>query len=130
MLWVGEKGRQIFSTWTITEDVRKLLQTYYTGFETYCAPKVNHIYSKYEFKSCIQAEGQSFVTELKLLIKDCGYADNIQGEMIRDHIVFGVPSHKIREKLINEGSNLTLEKCIDLSCTYDLSQRHVKDISS
>jgi hypothetical protein len=45
MLWVVEKGRQLFSTWTVTADQRKLLQTYYKGFETYmyCAPKVNHI---------------------------------------------------------------------------------------
>jgi hypothetical protein len=33
MLWVGKKGRQIFSTWTVTDDQRKLLQTYYQGFE-------------------------------------------------------------------------------------------------
>ena len=132
MLWVGEKGRQIFSTWTLTADERKQLQTYYTHFEQYCAPKVNHIYSRYKFKSCTQAEGQTFeefVTELKLLIKDCGYADDIQNEMIRDHIVFGVRSHKIREKLINEGSSLTLERCIDLSRTYELSQTQLMDIN-
>jgi hypothetical protein len=49
--------------------------------------------------------------------------------MICDHIVFSVPSHQIREKLINEGSNLTLEKCIDLSRTYALSQTQLRDIS-
>jgi hypothetical protein len=37
--------------------------------------------------------------------------------------------YQIREKLINEGSNLTLEKCIDLSRTYALSQTQLRDIS-
>jgi hypothetical protein len=65
----------------------------------------------------MQSEGQTFeefVTELKLLIKDCGYADEIQSEMIRDHIVFGVRSHQIREKLINEGSLKNVLTCLAL----------------
>ncbi|XP_053380789.1 uncharacterized protein K02A2.6-like [Mercenaria mercenaria] len=132
MLWVGEKGRQIFSTWNIDAEAKKLLQTYYDGFANYCAPKSNHIYSRYKFKSRIQQEGEvfeQFVTELKIFIKDCGYPDTIIDEMIRDHIVFGIRSHKIREKLISEGSGLTLEKCTDIARTYELSQTQVKDIN-
>ena len=40
--------------------------------------------------------------------------------MIRDHIVFGVKSQKIREKLIIAGSELTLEKCLDIAHTLKL----------
>ena len=39
MLWVGEKGRQIYSTWTVSPADRQKLQTYYNGFEAYCAPR-------------------------------------------------------------------------------------------
>ena len=46
--------------------------------------------------------------------------------MIRDHIVFGIKSTKEREKLINECNDLTLEKCMDISRTYELSQRKLK----
>jgi len=44
----------------------------------------------------------------------------MQNEMIRDHIVFGVKSQKIREKLIIAGSELTLEKCLDIAHTLKL----------
>ena len=50
--------------------------------------------------------------------------------MIRDHIVFGIKSTKEREKLINEGNDLTLEKCMDISRTYELSQKQLKSMNS
>ena len=50
--------------------------------------------------------------------------------MIRDHIVFGIKSTKVREKLINEGFDLTLEKCMDISRTYELSQKQLKSMNS
>ena len=34
MLWVGEKGRSLFQTWNLTADQKKLLESYYKGFET------------------------------------------------------------------------------------------------
>ena len=37
------------------------------------------------------------------------------GEMIRDRIVLGRNSRKIREKLINEGKDLALDKAIDIA---------------
>ena len=62
------------------------------------------------------------MTDLKVLFKECGYQAGVEDEMIRDHIVFGVKSTKVREKLINEGNALTLEKCMDIARTYELSQ--------
>ena len=38
-------------------------------------------------------------------------------------------SPKIREKLINEGSDLTLEKAIDIARTYELSKQQLKTMN-
>ena len=66
-------------------------------------------------QECKDSESfEQFVTELRTLIKDCGYPEGIQNEQIRDHIVFGVRSSKIREKIIMEGSTLTLENVLTL----------------
>ena len=43
MISAGEKGRQIFSTWNLQDDDRKKLESYYTGFESYCRPCSNQI---------------------------------------------------------------------------------------
>ena len=61
-----------------------------------------------------------------MLFNDCSYDHNIEDEMLRDHIVFGVKSKKVREKLIEKGSELTLQKSIDIVRTYELSQKELK----
>lgn len=134
MLWVGDKGRDIYSTWTITAEEKKLLNTYYTNFEAYCKPKSNQIYSRYMFKSRVQKDGEpfeQFVMDLKLLIKECGYeTENLRDKMVRDHIVFGIRNGKIRQELIKEGSDLTLNKAIDIARTFELSHAQSQKIDN
>ena len=68
-------------------------------------------------------------TDLKVLFNDCSYDHNIEDEMLRDQIVFGVKSKKIRQKLIEEGSELTLQKCTDIVRTNELSQKQLKTMN-
>ena len=127
LLWVGDKGRDIFNTWTLTEDQAKLLETYYVKFEEYVTPKANPIFARYKFQERMQGSGEPFerfVTDLKLLVKDCGYADSDQ--MVRDRIVFATNSHKVREKLLSHGATLDLIKAIDIARSHELAQGQMK----
>ena len=81
-------------------------------------PRSNKVFARYRSHLRVQQAGESFeqfLTELKLLVKDCGYAD--PDEMVRDRVVIGCYSSKAREKLIDEGSDLILEKAIDIAQT-------------
>jgi len=69
---------------------------------------------------------EKFMTDLKLLVKECSFKE--PDEMIRDRIVFGTNSRKIREKLINEGKDLTLDKAIDIAPTYEMSSSNMYNI--
>lgn len=115
MIWLGEKRREVYGTWTLTDDERKSLDTVYTKFETYVKPKSNVIFSTYKFQCKKQGEQETceqFITDLKVLAKDCAYINT--GETVRDKTVFGTKRAKVREKLINQGSDLTLEKAINI----------------
>ena len=92
-------------------------------------PKLNHVFARYKFNNIIQNgdTSEKFVTNLKLHVKDCNYKD--PEEMIRDRIVFGISSSKVRERLINEGEKLTLEKAIQISQSYEYSQEQLKFMS-
>lgn len=84
--------------------------------------KTNRVYSRYRFLGRTQKEGdifKNFLTDLRLIVKECGYQD--QDDMIRDAIVYGIQEHKVREKCIGEGSNLTLEKAINFARTCYIS---------
>ncbi|KAG1664795.1 Zinc finger protein 28 [Nymphon striatum] len=56
------------------------------------------------------------ITSLKLMVKDFGYTD--PDEIASDRIVFGTNAAKVREKLINAGSSLTLNKGIEIAWVY------------
>ncbi|CAC5404775.1 unnamed protein product [Mytilus coruscus] len=111
---------------------RKKLDTYYENFEAYVKPKFNQVFSSYKFKCRLQKTNETceeFVTDLKVLVKECQYAN--PERMVRDRIVFGIKSSKVREKLINEGSELTLGKvkALDIARTYELSQRQLQTMN-
>ena len=71
MLWVGEKGRSIFSIWKLTDDDQKKLEKYDKQFEAYMKPRSSIIYNRYKFQSKVQNPDESFekfVKELQLLV--------------------------------------------------------------
>ena len=67
-------------------------------------------------------------TDLKLLVKDCGYTD--PDEMVEDRVVIGCHSTKTREKLIEDGSELTLEKAIDIARTDEMPKAQLKSMAT
>ena len=68
-------------------------------FEEYVKPRTNVVYNKYKFQTRVQSDMETFnqfVTELKLLVRDCNYYRS--EEMFRHRREIGV-NHNIREKL-------------------------------
>ena len=130
LLWVGDKGRDIRHTWTdISTDDAKKLDTFYEHFKKHVRPTLNPIFARYQFNNEIQGSEaiDSFVTRLRLKSRDCDYQDS--DEMIRDRIVFGTNSPKIREKLINVGRDLTLQKAIQIGQNYEYAQEQIKQMT-
>ena len=86
--------------------------------------------SNTKFHKKVQQESEpfeQFLTELKLLVKDCRYKD--QDEMVRDRVVIGCRSQKVREKLIQEGSKLTVEQAIDIARSHELSPAQLQTMA-
>ena len=124
MIWVGEKPRDVFNTWNLTEDESKLLCHVLRQVRK---PKSNKVFTCYKFQNKIQQEKESFeqfLTDiLKLLVKDCGYVD--PDEMVWDRGVVGCHSQKVHEKLIQKGSKLALEKAINITRTQVMSNQQL-----
>ena len=89
------------------------------------------MFERYKLHQKVQQEGESFeqfLTDLKLLVKDSGYGD--PDEMLRDRVVFGYHSTKTTEKPIEEGSDLTLEKAIDIAKTDEMSKTQLETMAN
>lgn len=131
LLWVGDKVREIHRTWTIPADDQKKIGYYYKGFKDYVRPKLNPIFARFKFHNELQGADSftSFLTRLRVSVKDCEYGEKAD-EMIRDRIVFGTNSSKIRQKLINVGKDLTLDQTVQIAQSHEYSQEQLKSMSA
>ena len=79
------------------EDPRKL-KTLYDRYKAHVQPKLNPIFARFKFNNEIQGSStvEQFITRLRLLAVDCTFKD--PEDMIRDRIVLGTSSDKVREK--------------------------------
>ena len=145
LLWVGEKGRDIFSIFmfapgvaatvdapAIPAESNKSLDTVYRKFKEYVTPKSNVIFACYKFYNRVQGPNEpcdQFVTDVKLLVKGCGYPSTIEDEMVRDRLVHGTNSQKVCEKFISRGSDLNLKPAIDIARAHESAMAQLKKIS-
>ena len=116
LLWMDEKGRDIYRTLVLTEEQRKSVKDICEAFERHVQPKSYPVFSRYKFHNEKRGERttEAFITRLKTLSVECAYGPDYRDDLIRDQIVFGINSEKVRENLITEGAKLTVEKDIQI----------------
>ena len=127
---VGDKGRDIRHTWTDISDAdSKKLDTFYKRFKEHVQPTLNPIFARYQLNNEKQGleSVDSFITRHRLKAQDCEFEN--QDAMIRDTLVFGINSNKIREKLINVGRELTLTKAIQIAQSHEYAQEQMREMS-
>ena len=80
-------------------------------FESYCKPKRNITVERYKFNTRVQAAKETidqYVTTLRLIANDCEFKQ-LEDELIRDGIVCGTNTERVKERLLHE-QDLTLDK--------------------
>ena len=131
LIWVGAEGREIFNSWTITAEQGQNYVFLFEQFRKHSAPQSNTVFSRYVFQTRDQREDElfsSFVTDLRVLVKDCKYDQPDQ--MVRDKIVTGIKSDDIRGKLLTEGDSLTMTKAIQIATSYETTQAQLKSMKN
>ena len=83
-----------------------------------------------KFNERRQADGDSFdsfVTDLKILVKDCGYQE--QERMVRVAIVFRCKYSKVREKCLDLADELILEEAVKIGRTHETNLDSLKKVA-
>ena len=76
----------------------------------------NLIAERFKFNLRVRHADESvsiFVAELKKLTEYCEYGDSLN-DMLRDRLVCGINHEKNQQRLLSEGSSLSLEKALDI----------------
>ena len=90
------------------------------------------MFFRYQFHKRQQSSEEtfeSFMTDLKNLVRDCGYGHEIRDEMVRDRIVSGLFSDQIREKLLTKGDTLTLESTVEIVTTHEATKQQMSTMT-
>ena len=85
--------------------------------------KSNVIFARYKFYNQTQGKNEpvdSFVTGVKLL------ARAIVDEMIRNMLLYGTHSRKVRDRFINIGADMNLQNAIDIARAHESAQSQLK----
>ena len=118
LMCIGQKGRDVYNTFTFTTPDDKLkLKPVLEIFTEYCQPRKNITFLRYKFFSCRQKDGQlfdDFVTDLKKLSAECEFSE-LNDSLVRDMIIVGCSDHCLRERLLREDT-------LELKCAIHIGQ--------
>lgn len=132
LLWIGDKGLEIYNTatWAAEGDELKLAPVF-QHLEAYTKPKSNHILARFQLRSLKQDDMslEEFITKARSLIDDGGYDQQFKDETLRDTLVFGINSDKVRKQAISLGNKLTLQQVYDLAKTEESTRAQMKIIT-
>ena len=114
----SEDTRNVYESWNLSEEDKKNPTVIMAMMEEFAKGIVNETLERHKFFQRQQEEGESFddfLTDVKLLSKNCNFCNTAEcyESLLRDRIVNGVISDKVREKLLTI-KKLTLEKAIEI----------------
>ena len=112
---IGEKGREIFNTWTWekkldennqpTDEDDITIKLLMEKFEAYCLPKKNLVIERRKFFTRNQQPDETidgYITELRNLSSVCEF-QNIRDGLILYKLVDGIESNQVRDVATKEG---------------------------
>ena len=121
----GPEAKYVHETFTYTGDEqRNDIETLLLKFRTYCEPRKNIVFERYQFWNRNQNASEPidlWVTDLRSKAAKCEFG-TFESDMIRDKVVFGVRDERIKEKLLRE-ADLTLNKALDVCRAAETSKQ-------
>ena len=128
LIWTGDEGIELVSTWLLSE-TENMLETYWTKFEEYVAPKSNFRLARYKWRTLEREKGESvdsFIKKVRVLVKECQHT-NVD-EHIIDALISGSSDPRVQSKLLEYDATLTLNKAIDIARTAEATTSQLADI--
>ncbi|CAC5390534.1 unnamed protein product [Mytilus coruscus] len=129
-LEVAMEGREIYNTFNFGENEADKLEILLKKFEDYCIPKKNVTVIRHRFNTRVQNSSESidqYLTDLKLIAKNCEF-EHLKDGLIRDRIVCGTNSSRVKERLLRE-DGLTLDKAVGICRADEESRKQMKTLN-
>lgn len=127
-----EETRKIYDSLTLTEEEKNNCGAILTAMETFARGVINETLERHNVNTRKQEDGENFddfLTDLKLISKNCNFCDTCHNGLIRDRIVGGIRENKLRKKLLAE-LNLTIQKTEDICHAHEKATEGVESMKT
>lgn len=125
---IGYTAIQIFNSFpTTAEDTVALVKG---KFEKYFTPKLNITFERFKFHKIMQEEGETvdeYMTRLRLQANNCNFGE-LNDSLLRDQLVLGIKSDRLRTKLLSE--DVALERALQICQATELANKQTAEISN
>lgn len=127
---VGEEAVDVFDSFNLSEADRVRYDAVVKAFADFCTPKKNEVYERYVFYQRKQKEGElfdSFLMDIKKLVRTCGFAD--ENQMLRDQIVMGIGDKRLQTRLL-EIKDLSYDTAVEKCRTNEVTREQASTMSN
>uniref|UniRef100_A0A1B0D597 C2H2-type domain-containing protein n=1 Tax=Phlebotomus papatasi TaxID=29031 RepID=A0A1B0D597_PHLPP len=132
MTVIGPDVTDIFESFNLSESEKGDMNIILKKFREYFSPKCNEIYESYQFFLMRQNPDEKFhdfLVRVRVQIKKCNYASGVVDRLIRDKIVSGLSSERLKEKLL-AADNPSLNETIKVCQAYEQASRQMRKMNS
>ena len=132
--WSGDHGMDLVDKWTtenkINDGNKETLKTYWDRFDEYVHPQTNKLIAVVELKQLFQGTMslEDFHTKAIRLVTQVGYEGDAKDQVLRDTIISGIASEKVRSKIVKEGHAVSLNRVMEIARLEVSTQHHLDRI--
>ena len=129
--WSSDHGMDLVDKWTtenkINDGNKDMLKTYWERFDKYVHPQTNKVIAVVELKWLFQGTMslEDFHTKAMRLVTQAGYEGDAKDQVLRDTIISGITSEKIRAKIVKEGHAVSLNQVMEIARLEVSTQHHL-----
>ena len=112
----------------INDGNKEQQNTYWTQFENYIHPQTNQLIAVVDLKQLFQGSFslEDFHTKALRLVTQASYEGDAKDRVLRDTIISGLTSDKIRAKIVKEGHGVTLNRAMEIARLEVSTQQHLE----
>ena len=103
------------------------MNTHWKHFEEYIHPQTNQLIAVVELKQLFQGtlSLEDFHTRALRLVTQAGYEGDAKDQVLRDTVISGLASDKIRAMIVKEGHKVTLNQVMEIARLEVSTQHHL-----
>ena len=111
----------------INDGNKDTIQTYRTHFVEYIHPQTNKLLAVVELNYLFQGSMslEDFHTKALRLVKQADYEGATKDQVLRDTIISGIASEKIRAKIVKEGHEVALNQFMEIARLEVSTNQHL-----